>query len=139
MRIWSYPIEFPIPSKKNRYEIRFFPPFWLAIKGIVSRFRKSVKQGRLYWIDKDLTVARAETALSYIAKTHLPKDIKPPVVLEVELYGEADIDNSLGVIFESLHLSGRLPDDNPRVISELHVYHRGPGEGARITVEEKEP
>ena len=68
----NYRVEIPwgVPSKKNRYVIRFNPKFWDLIKPLVERLRKAGAK-RLYWVSPDDDVRRFEENASWPIKGEL--------------------------------------------------------------------
>jgi len=132
MRTFQFKIPFAVPSKKNRYKLMYDPRFWQLARPLFDRFRAEHRH-RAVWIDKDKAVKGAEQAIAMLAKVKLPKNLTTPVsvVLHVRQSKSRrrlqDIDNVVGAIFDGLVLSGRIPDDSPKYIEELHVYWRGRG------------
>ena len=127
---WSLELRTPVPSKKNRYEIRFHPRVLSAVSQVLP-YLKGVK--RRWWIGPSKAVREAEQLLAWEFKRAIPRDLVGPVSLEVVLGGRRqDVDNVLGCVLDALELSGRIPDD--RVVEEARV-RRDPGlKGVRVRV-----
>jgi len=110
-REFEFVLEFPVPSKKNRYRIH--------------------QRGTRRWIGKAEDVVNAEIAVGLIAKTALPKDLRTPISVTMLVQQSKsrkrlqDGDNLVGVIFDGLVKSGRIPGDSLAVIPEHHVYFVG--------------
>ena len=110
-RCFEFVCQFPIPSKKNRYKIH--------------------KRGNKRWIGKDEAVVNAEIAVALIARTALPKDLKTPIRVGMFVQQSRrrkrlqDSDNLVGVIFDGLVKSGRIPDDSMGIIREHYVCFLG--------------
>lgn len=119
--------DFSIPSKKNRYLIRFNQAFWKAIAGIVQHFKHP------YWIDTAPDVKQAEDLIAYTARTKIKGTYQGPVRLAVGIRGAMDADNCLGVICDGLQRAGVI--ENDRQIKEVLVIHQGPGKGCEIGIE----
>jgi Holliday junction resolvase RusA-like endonuclease len=110
-RCFEFVCQFPIPSKKNRYKIH--------------------KRGNRRWIGKAEEVVNAEIAVALIARTALPKDLKTPI--RVEIFAQQsksrkrlqDGDNLVGVIFDGMVKSGRIPDDSFAIIPQHEVRFEG--------------
>lgn len=137
MSAFSFKLDIAIPSKKNRYEIRFNPRVFRAISPVLRKFVKP-----WYWIGPAKTVTDAETAVAWAAKmapNHM-KGLGRKHLFEGDLrvtimaYGKVDAGNLEGVIGDGLEQSGRIVND--RQIKELHIYRLGPGKGCEVTVEE---
>jgi len=134
---FTFSLDVAIPSKKNRYQIRFNPKLFTAIKPILQRFTKPH-----YWIGPAQEVSDAETRVAWAAKMapNLMKGLGRKHLFEGDLrvtimaYGKVDAGNLEGVIGDGLEQSGRIVND--RQIKELHIYRLGPGKGCEVTVEE---
>jgi len=113
MRFFVFDLNFPIPSKKNCYEIHH--------------------AGSKRWIGKKKIVKDAEEAVALIARTKLPKTLKTPIGVVLHVWQSKkrkriqDADNLVGVIFDGLVKSGRIPDDSMKHIPKLQVWWRGRG------------
>ncbi|HEC61548.1 MAG TPA: RusA family crossover junction endodeoxyribonuclease [bacterium] len=111
MREFEFLLPFPIPSKKNKYRIH--------------------QRGTKRWIGKAEDVVNAEVAVGLIAKTALPKNLKTPISVTIWARQSKsrkrlqDGDNLVGVIFDGLVKSGRIPGDSFAIIPEHHVYFKG--------------
>jgi Holliday junction resolvase RusA-like endonuclease len=137
MSAFSFKLDIAIPSKKNRYMIRFNPRVFRAISPILRNFKKPH-----YWIGPAKEVTDAETAVAWAAKMapnhmrglgrkHL---FEGDLRVTIKAYGKVDAGNLEGVIGDGLEQSGRIKND--RQIKELHIYRLGPGKGCEVTVEE---
>lgn len=110
-----YKVEIPwgVPSKKNRYQIRFNPKFWDLIKPLVDDLRKQGAK-RLYWVSPDREVERFESNASWPIKAgfvnfkHNGGDISifnSDVEVHVIVYVKdmrKDTDNVLGALGDAL-------------------------------------
>ena len=72
MMNFSVEIPWGVPSKKNRYQIRFNPKFWDLIKPLVTRLREQGAK-RLYWVSPDQEVVRFENNAAWPIKSELIK------------------------------------------------------------------
>lgn len=107
-------LRFPVPSKKNKYQIH--------------------KKGNKRWIGKAKVVTLAEDAIALIARAKLPKDLKTPVRVEIYVTQSTkrkrlqDCDNIVGTIFDGLVKSKRIKDDSMGHIGQLEVIYMGRGD-----------
>ncbi len=145
----NYRVEIPwgVPSKKNRYVIRFNPKFWDLIKPLVERLRKAGAK-RLYWVSPDDDVKRFEDNASWPIKSELLNFQKKGgdlsifagnVEVNCVVYMKnlrKDTDNTTGCIGDALEkgLRGfndrqikkwvieKRVDNNERVVVEIKEY-----------------
>ena len=107
-------LRFPVPSKKNKYQIHV--------------------RGKRKWIGKAKEVEVAEDAIALIARAKLPKDLKTPVRVEIYVTQSnkrkrlQDCDNVVGAIFDGLVKSKRIKDDSMGHIGQLEVIYMGRGD-----------
>jgi len=111
----NYKVEIPwgVPSKKNKYVIRFNPKFWDLIKPLVERLRKQGAK-RLYWVSPDDDVRRFEENASWPIKSELLNFRKKGGDIsifagDVEVYcvvyvknNRKDTDNTTGALGDAL-------------------------------------
>jgi len=111
----NYRVEIPwgVPSKKNKYLIRFHPTFWNLIKPLVER-AKDAGAKRLYWVSPADDVKRFEENASWPIKSELLNfqrkggdlsvfagDVEVRAVVYVKNYRK-DTDNTTGALGDAL-------------------------------------
>ncbi len=128
-------IPIPLPNKANTYEIHFNPPFWVAIRDIVSGFRKYFK-GPLYWIGPSSAVKEAEKVIGFYSHMILEEDTDGRVRMSIWIGGRLDVD-AVKAVLDGVQLGGRIKND--RQVEELHVYRvQGKNEHFDLDIEKIE-
>lgn len=120
----------PVPSKKNRYEVRLSKPFLSALmrSGLLKAF-----PGVKWWVAPARAVEDFELMLAWEFKRALRDYGGESIELNVVVGGKRqDLDNVLGCILDALQKSGRIAND--KQVREIHVCRNPEVKGVVIEV-----